>query len=336
MSDFQKIISDLKNKKYAPVYFLMGEEPFYIDKITQYIEDNVLQEHEKEFNQTILYGRDTDVWKIIENAKRFPMMSDKQVVIVKEAQFLKDLDLLKDYIKNPLDSTILVIAYKLKTVDKRKKDSKEFFDCLQKNAVIFDSKPLKDSQIPAWIVNVVQSKGYAITEKSSFLLYEFLGNDLSKILNELDKLCINLPSKTTINESHIEEFVGISKEYNNFELQKSIASKNVSKAMRIAYYFSKNPKDYHVLSTTAILFLFFSKVFAYQLLSEKSKTTAAKSLKVNPYYINDYIQASKLYSGKKVAEIISILREYDAKSKGVDSNASSSELIIELVYKILN
>ena len=229
---FEQILSDLKNKVYHPVYFLMGEEPYFIDVITDYIARNVLDESEKGFNQTILYGRDTDVLTIISQAKRFPMMASHQVVIIKEAQSIRNIEDLLPYIENPLKSTLLVICYKYKTLDKRKKFTKE----VGKNSILFEAKRLYENQIQNWINVYLKEKGYQINPKASLLLTEFLGTDLSKIANELEILMLNIPLKSngsdllTITTEHIEENIGISKDFNNFELHNALGTCNILKA----------------------------------------------------------------------------------------------------------
>ena len=333
MATFDKIMTDLKNKEYKAVYLLMGEESFYIDKITDYIANNVLSESEKAFNQTIVYGKDTDVLTIDNTAKRFPMMSSHQVVIVKEAQNIKNIDKLSFYASNPLESTILVLNYKYKTLDKRKKLYKE----IEKNGVVFNSKKLYENQVPAWINSYLSNKKYSIEPVASTLLTEFLGTDLSKIANELDKLVISLPENTKIKPIHIEEKIGISKDYNNFELQNALIKKDVLKANRIIDHFGKNQKANPFVLTISSLFFFFKKVLIYHFSKDKNPRTVASVLKVNPYFVKDYEMAAKKYNPKKVVAIISYLREYDLKSKGYgNQSATSLDLLKELIFKILH
>ncbi len=332
---FEQVLSDLKQKKYKPVYFLTGEESYFIDQITDIIEETVLEESERAFNQTILYGKDSHVPQVLENAKRFPMMSERQVVIVKEAQHIKDIESIAEYVKNPMISTVLVIAYKGKNIDGRKKEGKELSAALAKNGILFESKTLYDNQLPDWITQTVKLKGFAIKEKAATMLSEYLGNDLSKISNELTKLTINILKGSTIDELLIEKNIGISKEYNNFEFQKIIASRNIQKSLTLASYFSKNQKEVPLLLTTSTLFNFFSKVLAIHLSANKSKDALASSLKIRPFFMGDYMIAAKNYDIKKTVEIIALLREYDAKSKGVDESSSPGDLVLELTYKIL-
>jgi DNA polymerase III subunit delta len=332
---FEQIIGDLKNKIYKPIYFLSGEEPYFIDLITKYIHDNALSESEKAFNQTVIYGKDTEIATVINSAKRYPMMANYQVVIVKEAQNIKDIDDLIHYAANPLKSTILVINYKYKTLDKRKKLYKVIGD----NGVLFESKKLYDNEIPGWINAYLKKRNLTIDPSAGMLLTEYLGNDLSKIANEIEKLIITLPNgEYNITSLHIEKNIGISKDYNNFELHKALTQKNVLKANRIVNYFANNPKDNPLVLTISMLYSFYSKVLVYHFIKNKtSKQEVAAALKINPFFIADYEKAAKQYNPKKVVEIIALLREYDLRSKGLHSESTpDGELLKELVYKILH
>lgn len=328
----KQIISDLQNGRIAPIYFLMGEEPYYIDGIAKFIEDSVLSEEEKGFNQMILYGRDISVDDIISNAKRYPMMSERQVVIVKEAQDLsRTIENLLPYAENPQPSSVLVICYKYKKLDARKKLSKT----LQKNGVLFESKKLYENQVPDWIRRVLAGKGYTITPKAAQMLTEFLGNDLGKVNNELDKLQLIIQPGEQITPKLIEENIGISKDFNNFELQNAIGSRNVKKAFRIVQYFAQNPKNHPLVMTVALMYSFFSKLLKYHAL--KNPASAARELGVSPYFIKDYETAARNYPMKKVSAIISAIREVDMKSKGVGAaNLSQGDLLKELLVKIFN
>jgi DNA polymerase-3 subunit delta len=334
MKDFSQILADLKNKIYHPIYLLMGDEAYYIDLITDYISKHVLTEAERTFNQLVLYGKDTDVRVIIDAARRFPMMSNYHVVIVKEAQELKKIDDLVFYVEKPLKSTILVINYKYGTIDKRTK----FYKTISANAEILESKKLYDNQVPDWIISYFKKDNILIDAEAAALITEFLGNDLSKIAHELDKLRLVLPEGTKlINKLHIEKNIGISKDYNNFELTKALGQKNVLKANRIADYFSKNPKAAPYQVTIQVLFGFFSKVLTYHFLTDKSKSAVASNLGVNPYFVAEYEQAAKKYNPSKTVAVISNLREYDMKSKGVgNSSVTDGELLRELLFKILH
>jgi len=312
----------------------MGEEVYYIDKISDYIQDNVLSEEEKGFNQMVLYGRDVTIEDIVGHAKRFPMMADKQVVIVKEAQDLsRTIDKLVEYAKNPQPSTVLVLCYKYKSLDKRK----TVYKTIKKTGLIFESKRLYDNQVPDWIRRTLSTKGYKITPKASQMLVEYLGTDLSKINNELEKLQIVLPQGTEISPLHIEKNIGISKDYNNFELLKAIGSRNSAKAFKIVNYFGDNPKDNPMVVTVSLLFNFFSRLLQLHGMNDKSPRSVTSALRVNPYFVNEYIDAASNFPMRKVSGIIAIIREFDLKSKGVNSNAvPQKDLLKELLVRILH
>ena len=331
---FEEIMSDLKNRIYKPVYFLAGEEPYYIDIIASYIEEKVLPEAEKAFNQLVLYGEDTTIQSVIETSRRFPMMSNHQVIIVKEAQFLKKIDDLAYYLDKPLLSTILVFNYKYKVLDKRTK----LYKLIESKAVYFESNKLRDYHVPPWIERYLMLKGIKIEPNASAMLTEYLGTDLHKIVNELDKLLINLPAgKPVISTELIEKNIGISKDYNNFELQKAVGEKNILKANMIVHYFDQNPRDNPINLTIASLFSYFTKVLTYHYLTDKSKNNVASVLKINPFFVKDYETTASKYSVKKTVEIISLLRIYDMKSKGFgDLSSSPGDLLKELVFKILH
>jgi DNA polymerase III subunit delta len=331
---FEEIMSDLKNRIFKPVYFLAGEEPYYIDLITEYIEEKVLPEAEKSFNQMILYADDTNVASIIDIARRFPMMASHQVVIIREAQSLKKIDDLAIYLERPLMSTILVICYKYKSLDKRIK----LFKMLESHGVYFESQRLRDYQIPGWIDRYLMKKGIKTDPSASAMLTEYLGTDLHKIANELDKLIITLPAgKPVITTAIIEQNIGISKDYNNFELQKAVGEKNILKANMIVRYFANNPKDNPITLTISSLFGFFSKLLIYHYLPDKSKNNVASALKVNPFFVKDYESAASKYNVSRTVQIISLLRTFDMKSKGFcDPGTEPGDLLRELVYRILH
>lgn len=334
MDEVVKIINDIKTGNIKPIYFLMGEEPYYIDKLTEYIEENVLTDDEKGFNQMVIYGRDTTIDEIVSNAKRFPMMAERQVVIVKEAQELsRTIDQLEAYAENPQPTTVLVFAYKYKTLDKRKK----LIKTLDKKGLVYESKKLYENQVGEWIRRVLKGRGYEIEPKAMMMLVEFLGNDLSRIANEINKLEIILPKGSKITPSHIEENIGFSKDFNVFEFRKAIGEKNQFKAYQIADYFAKNPKDNPLVMTTGLVFGFFSALLQYHGLKDKSPNNIARELKVSPYFVTDYISAAKNYPMKKVSSIIAALRQLDVKSKGVGANSlSDSDLLKEILVKIFN
>ena len=334
MDEVKQIIGALQKGDIKPIYFLMGEEPYYVDKISDYIEKNLLQEEEKGFNQMTLYGRDVSIEDIVGNAKRFPMMAERQVVIVKEAQELsRTIEKLADYAENPQPSTVLVMCYKYKKIDKRKK----LYKAVAKSGVIFESKPLYENKVGDWIRQELQARNYPIAPKAAQMLVEFLGTDLGKIDNELQKLQLICPQGTTITPELIEENIGISKDFNNFELRKAIGEKDSLKAHRIINYFSQNPKDNPMVLTISLLFSFFSQLLQYHGLKDQSKGNVAKVLKINPFFVNDYTVAARNYPMRKVSQIISLLREADVKSKGVGAaNVPQEDLLKELLVKVMS
>ena len=333
MNEIKSIISDIKGGNLKPIYFLMGEEPYYIDKISDYIEDNVLDESEKGFNQVVMYGRDVSIDEIIASAKRYPMMAEKQVLIVKEAQDLsRSIEKIEAYAENPQPTTVLVFNYKYKKLDKRKKAYK----AIAKNGLIFESKKLYENQVSDWIRQVLNSKKFTIEPKAAQMLVEFLGTDLSKISNELEKLISVLPKETIISDIHIEENIGISKDYNNFELQKAVGGKDIVKANKIINYFSQNPKSNPLVMTISLLNNFFTQLLLFHGLKDKSKGSVAKNLGVNPYFVDDYISAARNYPMRKVSQVIGLLREADVKSKGVGANQTQGDILKELLFKILH
>lgn len=332
LTQVQQIINNIQQGTIAPIYFLMGEEPYYIDEVANFIEKNILSEDEKGFNQMVFYGRDTTIEDIISQAKRYPMMAERQVVIVKEAQDLsRTIENLVAYAENPQPSTVLVLCYKYKKIDARKKLSK----AIKSNGILMESKKLFENQIPNWISQKLTSNGYTITPKAALMLTEFLGNDLSKVQKELEKLQIIIKQGEQITPEVIEENIGISKDYNNFELQNAIGSKDIKKAFGIIQYFGQNPKNNPMVMTIALLYSFFSKLLTYHSLSNKGD--AAKALGISPYFIKDYQQAASNYPMKKVSAIVASLREIDMKSKGVGAaNISQADLLKELLVKIFN
>jgi len=332
-SGFGNILADLKNKIYFPVYFLFGEEAYFIDGISDFIEGNVLNEQEKEFNQTIIYGKDVDPATVISYAKRYPMMSNYQVLIVKEAQDMDDIDSLLPYVQDPVSSTILVLCYKYGKVDKRK----SLYKAIEKTGVVMESAFLYDNKIPEWINNYVTERGFSVTPKAAVLLAEFVGNELSKIVNELTKLFINLPAGSGITEDIIERNIGISKDFNVFELQKALGRKDVYKSNMIIQYFAANLKDNPLVKVIPSLYSYFTKILIYHYLPDKSRNNAAAALSVNPFFVQDYQTAAKNYPVRRLIDVITYLREYDLKAKGLDNaSATDGELMKELVFKILH
>ena len=340
MTLIKQIENDIKNNSFSPIYLLMGEEEYYIDYLTKLIQKNSLKDHEKDFNLNIVYGKDTSIADIISISKQYPVMSEKKLVIVKEAQDLvkKDidgnsLDDLISYVNSPLDSTILVLNFKHKSLDKRK----AIYKAILKNGLVFESKKLYENQAQDWIISYLQSFGFTIDKKSSFLITELLGTDINKIANELDKLIVLKSKVKTINSDDVEKFIGISKDFNVFELRKAIGEKNLFKCLKIIYYFSKNPKSNPIVVIVSLIFDFFVKLFIYHSLFDKSDKSVASALKVNPNFVKDYSSAARNYSMKSISSKISILREFDLKSKGLGAtNITNSDLLKELIFKLLH
>lgn len=339
MKEATQILKNLKAGQYAPIYFLHGEEPYYIDLISDEIETNALDEAAKGFNQIVLYGKDVRINDILGNARRFPMMSNRQVVIVKEAQNILDLGKeegdkqLMQYLANPQPSTILVFCHKHKTLDKRK----VLFKAFEKHAVILTSSKLYDNQVPDWIRGYIKDKGFSITDKGVFMLSEFIGNNLERLSNEIDKLLINLKEKVEINDHHIQKYIGISKEYNVFELQKAVATRDILKANKIVRYFEANPKSNPVIPVISVFYSFFSKLLVLHTTQDKSENNLASVLKINRFFIKDYLVAARNYPPGKVVSVVQDLRHADLQSKGVNAaNLPDEEILKELIFKILH
>lgn len=332
-----EILKNLKAGSYEPVYFLTGEEPYFIDLISDYVEENALEESEKDFNQTILYGGDSSVDEVLSIAKRFPMMAERQVVIVKEAQALKEwkkeelIEPLVTYLDNPLASTVLVFQHKYKKLDGRSKVAKK----MKKASVYFEGKKLYEDRIPDWIANYIKSKKRSIEAATCALLAEYLGNDLGKVVNALDKLLILVKENEQITSLHVEKNIGISKDYNVFEFQKALSKKDVLKANQIITYFSANPKDHPIALILPTLYSYFTKIIKLHRIPQGEN--AARFIGVNPYFLNDYNLAKRNYSAGALARIITHLRKADTMSKGVNNPSVGSEDILkELTYKILH
>ncbi len=325
-------IKNIKHKQYHPVYFLHGETPYYIDLVADLIENVVLDEGQKSFNQTIFYGKDTDVQTILDTAKRYPMMSDYQVVIVKEAQGIKNIERLLPYIKNPLKSTILVICYKYKKLDKRT----AFAKALTKKSIVLDSKKLYDNQIPPWIEKHARHLHLSIKPNIAALIAEHIGNDLSRIANELKKLSIILPKGSEITAETVERNIGISKEYNVFELQNAIGRKDYLNANLIIKYFNANPKSGPMMVVLATLYTFFSKLYIHHSSKKSSDRELASLLSVNPFFIKDYKIAAANFAKPNVENVLKILYDYDLKVKGINSVTSEGALLQEMISKILH
>lgn len=331
--NFNNMLRDIRNRSFYPVYCLMGEEGFYIDVIAAFLEKHVLNDEEKEFNLSIFYGRDTDVPAITSTARRYPMMASHNVVIVREAQHLTGIDDLVPYLESPLKSTILVVCYKYKTLDRRTKLYKAF----DKSGLVFTGKKLFDNQVPGWISSYVKQRGYQIGPTALQMLADHLGTDLGKIVNEVKKIFINIRKGEEITTTVIEENIGISKEFNIFEYQSAIGTKNKLKAYRIAQYFADNPKSNSIIRTTAVLCQFFSRILLYHGLNDKSRQNVAKKLGVAPYFVKNYEQAAKNYPPARIVQLFSLLRDYDMRSKGMNNvSTNEGELVRELTCRILH
>ncbi len=332
--DYNQIIGDLKDKKYAPVYFFEGEEPYFMDQISQYILDNVLTEDEKGFNQSVLYGKDLSIDAIMTASKRFPMMAQRQVVVIREAQNIRNIEDLTPYAENPMRSTLLVINYKYKTIDKRKK----LYKALIKNGVFFESKPLYESNVPAWITKYLKEKNLGIDPRAAQMITDFVGNDLQRIVNELEKVTISMVPGTSIMPEDVERNIGISKEFNMFEFQKALGNKDILKSNLIANYFIDNEKQNPLPVIMGMLVGFFRKILVYHTIEMKSdRNLIAQKLGVNPFFVTDYINAGRNYSLDKAVNTISMMREYDMRSKGARGGSTESgDLLKELVFKILH
>lgn len=329
-----EIIKNLNKKIYHPIYFLMGEEAYYIDLISDYIEKNVLTESEKAFNLTIVYGKDATFNNMMTIVRRFPMMASHQVVIIKEAQYFDEIaEFFEKYLENIVPSTILVACHKYSSPDKRKK----WVKAIENVGVVMDSPKIYESDLITWINSYCSENGYKIDPRSTAMLAEYLGADISKVSNELDKLMILIPKEQTITPADIEKNIGISKDYNIFELQKAIGDKNVLKVNMIINYYCQNLKNNPIPKTIGSLFPYFTKLLKAHLMSDKTKNGVVKTIGVSPYFADDYLRAMKNYNPAKLVQIISLLREFDLKSKGVESgNSSQEDLYKELFFKILH
>ena len=327
-----KIIAELKKGSYKPVYWLEGEEEFFIDKVVDYAEHSVLNEDEKSFNLSVFYGKDSEWADVVNACRRYPMFSDKQVIVLKEAQAMRNIEKLESYIEKPLSSTVLVVAYKNKKVDGRTRMAK----LLKEKGVVLTTKKLYDNELPEWTQQLIKSKGYSINRKALFLLIDHIGNDLSRLNNEVDKLALNLGDRTTITEDDIESYVGVSKEFNVFELQQAIATRDLYKAIRIIKYFEANPKAAPMQLILPSLYNFFSKVqMVYSVPSRDEKSIAA-ALSVNIFFVRDYLQAAQQYSMATIERLLLLLHEYNLRSIGInDAGTSDADLLKEMVVKII-
>lgn len=331
--EYQDLLADLKSKNYGTVYFLEGEEPYYIDVISDYILENVLSESEKSFNQTLLYGKDITLDTILTAARRYPMMAERQVVVVREAQNIKDIEELASYVEKPAPSTLLVLCYKYKTIDRRKK----LYKAVQKHGVHLESKVLYESKVPDWIIGYLKTQRLGIEPKAVQMITDHVGNNLQRIVNELDKVIFSAIPGTSITVDDVEKNIGISKEYNPFEFQKALGNRDLYKSNRIVNYLIDNEKGNPMPVITGILIAFFRKLLTYHSLENKNSSEVAQRLGVSPYFVNDYLAAGKNYPLQKAVLALSLLREYDLRSKGARGGTTENgELLRELTYKILH
>ena len=331
--DHKLLLKEIRNKKFEKIYFLHGEEPYFIDILTKAIQDNALEESERDFNQSILYGKDAEILSLISELKSYPMMAERRLVILKEAQYFKAIEQLESYLENPANSTIFVICYKYKTFDARKKTLKNAL----KNGVVFKSEKVKEYQLAEWIQQYIKTTGYELTSKACMLLIESLGNDLGRIVKELEKLAVLIEKGTIINENHIEENIGISKDYNVFELTNAVANKDNLKALKIVDYFEHNPKAADLVFVISNLFKFFSQIMRIHFLPNKSREAVARALGVHPFVAGELTNAKNKYDPRKIAANIALIHEYDLKSKGVgNTSATQGELMREMVYQLIH
>jgi DNA polymerase-3 subunit delta len=326
------IISDWKKGTYKPIYWLEGEEEYFIDKVMKYAENNILNESETGFNLSVFYGKDADWAAVINACRRYPMFSEKQVVLLKEAQQMRDIERLEAYIENPLISTIFVVSYKEKKVDGRTRLAK----LLKEKGVVLTTKKLYDNQLPEWTEELIESKELSISQRALMLLVDHIGNDLSRIENEIDKIAINLGKRKGITETDVEQYVGVSKDFNVFELQAALATKNLSKAVQIIQYFEANPKAAPIQLILPSLYGFFSKVFMIYGLNTRDEKTIAASLGISPFFIKDYLKTTAVYSYSDIEKLLLLLSDYNLKSIGINSSGvTDASLLKEMIVKMI-
>lgn len=329
----EKIISEWKKKKFKPIYWLEGEEDYYIDRVVDHAEHHILDESQAGFNLTVFYGRDADWASVVNACRRYPMFAERQVVILKEAQQMKDVEKLEPYVENPSPSTVFVVSYKDKKLDARKK----FAKTVKEKGVLITTKKMYDRELPEWTKDMVQSKGLTITPKGLALLVDHIGNDLTRIENEIDKISVNLGKRTGITEDDIENFIGVSKEFNIFELQSAMAAKDLAKSIRIIQYFEANPKSAPVQLVLPSLYSFFSKVFMVFGAGTNDEKTIATAIGVAPYFVKDYIQAARLYSYQGAEKALLLLHQYNLRSIGIGNvNTEDGSLMKELAVKMMS
>lgn len=328
----EKILADLRRQSFRPVYWLEGEEEFFIDQVIEYGEKSILSESEASFNLTIFYGRDTSWADLFNACRKYPMFSDKQVVILKEAQAMKDIEKLENYVEKPLASTLLFVAYKGKKIDGRTRLAK----LLKDKSVLLSTRKLYDKELPDWTNNLVKSKGYTITNKALFLLIDHIGNDLSRLNNEINKLVLNLQDRKNITEDDVETFVGISKDFNVFELQQAIGNKDLYKAIRIIQYFESNPKAAPIQLIFPALYNYFSKVQMIYSVPTRDEKSVAAAIGVNTWFVKDYLQTAMKYSSQEIEKILLLLHQYNLKGIGINDIGSTDAMLLkEMTVKMI-
>jgi DNA polymerase-3 subunit delta len=328
----EKIIADWKKGNFKPIYWLEGEEPYFIDQVINYAEHKILNESEAGFNLSVFYGRDANWADVVNACRRYPMFAERQVVVLKEAQHMKDIDRLEGYVENPLSSTVFVVSYKEKKVDGRSKLAKT----LAKNGEVLSTKKIFDNKLPEWANQMVLQQGLTITQKALLLLVDHIGNDLSRIYNEIEKLAINLQGQKNITEDDIENYIGISKEFNVFELQDALGKKDLSKAIRIIQYFGANPKAAPIQMILPALYNFFSKVYMIFGAGSNDEKTIATAIGVNPFFVKDYMAAARNYNFQGLEKVLLLLHEYNLRSIGInDAGTTDSDLMKEMVMKMM-
>ncbi|MEN9549670.1 MAG: polymerase subunit delta [Bacteroidota bacterium] len=329
----EKIIAEWKKKSFKPLYWLEGEEEYYIDKLTHYAEHHILSESEASFNLSIFYGKDANWAEVVNACRRYPMFAERQVVILKEAQQMKDVSKLEGYIDNPLSTTLFIVCYKEKKIDARTK----FAKTVKEKGVLFSTKKMYDRELPAWTQEMIKERGLTITPKGLALLVEHIGNDLSRIENEIEKLSINLGKRTNITEDDIENYIGVSKEYNIFELQAAVAAKDLSRAIKIIQYFDSNPKAAPLQLVLPSLYGFFSKVFMVFGANSNDEKTVASVIGVNPFFVKDYLQAARKYGYAGIEKGLLLLHQYNLKSIGIGSiHTDGGALLKEMTVKMMS
>jgi len=329
----ESILIDWKRKNFKPIYWLEGEEEYFIDKAINYAEHNILNEEEAAFNLSIFYGKDTSMTALINTCRRYPMAAERQVIILKEAQQMKDIEKLETYVDNPLATTVLIVSYKDKKLDARKKFAKTIKD----KGVLVTTKKMYDNQLPEWTQELLHSKGLTISQKGLALLVDHIGNDLTRIENEIDKMSVNLGTRKNISEDDIEQYIGVSKDFNVFELQAALAEKDIGRSIRIIQYFESNPKAAPIQLILPSLYSFFSKVFMIFGANSIDEKGIAAAIGVNPYFMKDYLKAAKLYTYPGVERALLLLHNYNLKSIGVgDTGTEDASLLKEMVIKMMS